>query len=625
MAFRILSTLPKETNMKYIDHTARYVDDKLRTPKNLEFVVLGKLVHDLAEMVKCNYVSSDVRLALESDLKIVSQAVRSRNNATVAALSSVLRTKIILLERNFHTRGDSFAFFVSYQLEAFLKKFPFTGTDTYQPAIDKFVSGERVCGLYNSENYKAWAPLSNTMHRLYGNSIDEIRDDIQVLLGESAEGCSDMVGAAHGPGVSLGDLYKDGETTSYYKWRHLPYSVTHDALPYAKAVILSDPRWIGALDNWYRERCSFTFYDAIDVNDFWSRIFNVVSSNRITTVPKTALTDRTIAIEPLMNVFLQLGVDRYIRKRLQSEWNIDINSQEKNQDLAKLGSIDGSYATIDLSNASDTISLKICETLLPAQWYNLLLDLRSPCGELKRKVVHYEKLSSMGNGFTFAIETVIFAALARHAVRRNQTNLAVSVFGDDIIVPTAAAADTIDLINLAGFTVNPDKSFVKGPFRESCGTDWFLGTNVRPVFLKRNLHCVRDIFYTHNALRSLRDRLPWEWEADFSTTLSYLRKLIPKKYEKVVGPSSDTLDTHLFVDKLPKWCREKGFYLTLQCRPRTFNKNTDFFFRKLMVSLRGDRRPSNKWSDRRKLSTGNSFDVTKRDRTKLICAKRKLY
>jgi hypothetical protein len=604
--------------VKYIKPKARLESDKIRVPKDFEFKIFWKLIHDLAENVKRNYVNDQFKYDLMNDFKIVQEAVRKRDIIAVATLHNSLVTKI-KLQRNSNDKKDSYLYFVVYQLESFLKKYPFSGTNTEIPALDSFKAGERSCWLYNKQNYKALESLDRTFLPLFGNCLEEIRQDIKRLLGETTVGCDGMTDVTHGPGVAYGDCYKKGETTTYFKFRNLPYTVTQDALPYAKTLILSWPQWIGALDNWYRTRCSNRF-EPIDMQDFWSRIFKVVKGNRITTVPKSALTDRTIAIEPVLNVFLQLNVDRYIRKSLRDRWNIDINTQEKNQELARLGSIDGSYATIDLKNASDTISLKICEMLLPPLWYDLLLNLRSPTGELKDTRGSFEKLSSMGNGYTFAIETVIFAALSRHAMRRSRAIGEISVFGDDIIVPTEAAKFTIDLLEASGFQINSDKSFTSGPFRESCGTDWYLGTNVRPVFLKRSIKTVRDVFYIHNKLTLLEEQMPWFWEMTFPSTKAFLRKYIPKQYKFIVGPITESIDTHLFVNKPRSNC-EQGFP-AIVVQPRKFNKNTDFFFRKLMVPIRDKPKlPLNKWMKEGTMSTGNAFDVTKRDFTHLRCVK----
>jgi hypothetical protein len=58
------------------------------------------------------------------------------------------------------------------------------------------------------------------------------------------------------------------------------------------------------------------------------------------------------------------------------------------------------------------------------------------------------------------------------------------VFGDDIVVLKEAYRETVRLLNLLGFQVNEQKSFSEGPFRESCGGDYFNGHQVRGVYLK---------------------------------------------------------------------------------------------------------------------------------------------
>jgi hypothetical protein len=58
------------------------------------------------------------------------------------------------------------------------------------------------------------------------------------------------------------------------------------------------------------------------------------------------------------------------------------------------------------------------------------------------------------------------------------------VYGDDVIVPTAFAADAITVLEMFGLLVNKSKSCTKGFFRESCGVDAYKGINVTPVKLK---------------------------------------------------------------------------------------------------------------------------------------------
>jgi len=60
-------------------------------------------------------------------------------------------------------------------------------------------------------------------------------------------------------------------------------------------------------------------------------------------------------------------------------------------------------------------------------------------------------------------------------------DIGILVYGDDVIVPTAQAANAIETLESFGLKVNRDKSFTNGFFRESCGVDAFRGHNVTPV------------------------------------------------------------------------------------------------------------------------------------------------
>lgn len=209
--------------------------------------------------------------------------------------------------------------------------------------------------------------------------------------------------------------------------------------------------------------------------------FQTVRGNRFTTVPKDATKDRGICIEPGVNVSLQLAVGRLMRKRLH-HYGIDLNhGQDLHRALARLGSDCNEVATMDLSNASDTVSLNLVKLLLPEDWFDLLTSLRSPFTKVDGRWVRLEKFSSMGNGFTFELETLLYGALVATACR-GVLGKDVVVYGDDIIYPSGEAASVEKCLRLFGFTPNPKKSFSSGPFRESCGGDYFLGFPVRPFY-----------------------------------------------------------------------------------------------------------------------------------------------
>lgn len=621
--------------MKFFRHREKVTDEvKLRLPKGFEFKLLGKVIEDLEQTMLETEFRSDIAESLSKDFKLARSIVRSRNSELAARMSNLMITQSTILGKPLHYGGDALAFYLQYQLGALLKKYPFKGEDTEKKAYQSFGKAEISCARFNSEGYKAVDRLNETLHPLYGGILQELREDIERLIGPSPDLHSVEVDACHGPGTSLSDSYTMGRSTNYYKWANLPYTVTEAAVPLAKRAIANDPRWIGALMHWYRTRCKpstvpdhychrdTSMFVPIDMEDFWSRILKVVDGSRITTVPKSALTDRTIAIEPVLNVYLQLGVDAIFKRRLKSRWGYDLTKQDVNQDLAFEGSKNGTYATIDLKAASDTISLKVCEMLLPAAWFDLLLTLRSPKGALLGRVASFSKISSMGNGFTFALESLIFGALTRAAMRRTGTTGNSAVYGDDIIVPTPAVRALGTLLNLFGFELNADKSFASGPFRESCGADWFLGYNVRPLFLKKPIRTVMDLFYVHNRLCQIEEELEWAWGIHFRHTRRFLRKYIPKKFGRCYGPPGESLDTYLFSQKPLQRVGQAAIGFAIIPKARRFNRKTSFLFRKMMVALKGvNLSYENRWDKRKRLTTGNSFDVTRRDRVYYMCTK----
>lgn len=213
-------------------------------------------------------------------------------------------------------------------------------------------------------------------------------------------------------------------------------------------------------------------------------------TNKIAFVPKSYKTDRTIACEPTHSMCFQLAFDEYAKRRLR-RIGIDLRDQTLNQLAAYKGSLDNSLATIDLSAASDSLSYNAVCALLPHDWFKFLTSVRSKFyrGAVRGKAFAgcYQKFSSMGNGSTFPLETLVFYALSKSV----GCNTCI-VYGDDIIVESEKTWSVVAILRLFGFKVNKDKTFYEpNHFRESCGTDWYAGVNVTPTYLRhlpRNIH-----------------------------------------------------------------------------------------------------------------------------------------
>lgn len=253
-------------------------------------------------------------------------------------------------------------------------------------------------------------------------------------------------------------------------------SVTPRCLKYARAYLEHDLHWMQARIG----------SDTVGPCCPMPGEFNVVKDGRFTTVPKTVKALRSIEIQPTLNLFFQKGVGKYIRRRLQKN-GIDLDDQSKNQYLASVAQRDG-LSTIDLANASDTVSRELVRCLLPDEWYFYLDDIRTHSISVNGSSRKLERFSAMGNGFTFELESLIFYAIA-YAVRedREAYEAVISVYGDDIIVSRTIANDVVHNLEALGFTVNKDKTFIDGRFFESCGKHYYDGIDVTPIYQKERI------------------------------------------------------------------------------------------------------------------------------------------
>ena len=270
-----------------------------------------------------------------------------------------------------------------------------------------------------------------------------------------------------------------------------------------------------------------------------------VTASKYSFVNKTQTVARGICTEPSMNMWMQLGAGNILHRRLRTFFGIDLSIQpDFNRELARHGSIFESFATIDLESASDSISTGMLRWLLPRSFFGVLKSLRCPSTELPSgEVLELNMVSTMGNGFTFPLQTMIFSAVVfavyRYVgvplVRSTKKRLGnYGVFGDDIIVDESVARYVIRVLNLLGFVVNREKSFVEGPFRESCGADYFLGSNVRGVYIKR-LKTLQDLFVAINLL----NRWSSKSQVFLPETVSYLMAFIRHPARFLVPPDED--------------------------------------------------------------------------------------
>lgn len=224
-----------------------------------------------------------------------------------------------------------------------------------------------------------------------------------------------------------------------------------------------------------------------DTEEIIMRPWIEVHAGKLVFVPKDARGDRPIVVEPILNGFFQKGVGSYMKDRLLRRAGINLTDQSRNQNLAYLGSLDGSFATVDLSSASDTVSIGVVRLLLPEEWLDFLISLTTGQVATKTGARGLHKFSSMGNGFTFELESLLFWSIASACSELLHLGSEVSVYGDDILIDVRAYKLLAESLTALGFFINEEKSYASGPFRESCGADWFKGTWIRPFYVKTRI------------------------------------------------------------------------------------------------------------------------------------------
>lgn len=269
------------------------------------------------------------------------------------------------------------------------------------------------------------------------------------------------------------------------------------------------------------------------------RSCKVVRANRFFSVSKNSETERGACTEAAVAVMYQLSLGEYLVSRLKM-FGVDLSSQAWNQALAQMA-VAWRLATLDLSQASDTMAWGLLLEGLPVEWFHLLDLGRADYTEMPDGTfVELEKFCSMGNGFTFPLETVVFLALIQTFVPQKERCLT-AVYGDDIIVPQRYAAALIDALEFSGFSVNTKKSFLAGNFFESCGHDFFNGVNVRPFFLRSepDEHVPYAVGVT-NALRLWSNRRNHGYNCDqrFRKVWLELKDLCPWFWAKCRVPST---------------------------------------------------------------------------------------
>lgn len=237
---------------------------------------------------------------------------------------------------------------------------------------------------------------------------------------------------------------------------------------------------------------------------------------------------------------------------------IDIKDQSRNRYLALVGSYTSEIDTLDLSAASDSVSLQLVKGIFPPSWLIPMLVTRSskvilPDGTEKSIL----KFAPMGSALCFPTQCIIFASVCIYAaclytyekmprtvsfsswltpgcIKRVIRSFAktpsyykdafqpLAVYGDDICVDQKISNSVTSILSRLGFQVNLEKSFRGGQgFRESCGGYYLCGSDITPLYFR--VKGVRQKL-TAERVASQVHTINEAWNRGYKTLYRFLRQ-----------------------------------------------------------------------------------------------------
>lgn len=245
---------------------------------------------------------------------------------------------------------------------------------------------------------------------------------------------------------------------------------------------------------------------------------------RVRFVRKNMWVSRTICMEPNLLMYFQQAVMReFLRLLDDSPMSsfIDIEDQSRNRSLGLYGSYTGEIDTLDLSAASDSVTVKLVKGIFPPSWQIPMLVTRSNSVILPDdSIMNIVKFAPMGSALCFPTQCIVFASVCIYAaclqlyeslsvstsfhdwltdrqildvvsrfMRRPQFSRTdyqpLAVYGDDICVDRRLTDVVKSILTRLGFVVNESKSFVgTQAFRETCGGYYLDGNDITPLYFR---------------------------------------------------------------------------------------------------------------------------------------------
>lgn len=222
-------------------------------------------------------------------------------------------------------------------------------------------------------------------------------------------------------------------------------------------------------------------------------------TSRLIFVPKSWKALRTVKPEPPELMYWQQGVMECLYHYIAADpWlsrHFPFTNQAAHHDLIRFGSMSRTYSTLDLSQASDSVSKWLVYYLFSdTPLVDWLMRTRSTHYRYQGRTYPSNIFAGMGSALCFPIESIVFGSICQvvylraQATAPSRTGLyhdpAWSVYGDDIVVDTDLAPALVRALEGLHFTVNEDKSFIASDYLESCGKEYLNGRDITPLRYK---------------------------------------------------------------------------------------------------------------------------------------------
>lgn len=434
--------------------------DSCRT-KRLRVATLFNSLKSIEEVVKLlPEISSEVNYPKQMLTRFKREL--SKRNCNMQLASAWYRPVL-----RFAQHGEHQQFFWMVEAATFLRRLQLTGLDTSEQNCTEYVRFEHHLNEF-------WYSIVTEP----GEALRTI-DELSCIIHEWFRGFSfDGLVPKHGPGSVAGASRSD--STLRYKYTHMESDSIIQPLCY--------------------------LYDNIDGKMPLSPEGCTIRkgpkhSSEIVFVPKDTLKQRIISREPVLYQYFQQALKNALMEHIGSNrrkfhW-LDLSDQDKSRELARCASIDGSLSTIDLSSASDSVSLTLVEKLFHHETFRdyLFLSRTRTTVLPDGTIVELEKFAPMGSSLCFPIECLVFGSIVEHVIRKRRKRKSFygeyRIYGDDIIVSSDIAADVCSELVMLGFKVNHLKTYTNENslhyFREACGIEAFDGFDVTPCRISRKL------------------------------------------------------------------------------------------------------------------------------------------